>query len=197
MFHYQKIQFLTSAALISQCPEDTGAEVAFAGRSNAGKSSAINTLTNITGLAKTSKTPGRTQLLNFFSLDDTHRIVDLPGYGYAHTASRNRQRWSKTIDAYLTTRKALKGLVLVMDSRHPFKPFDEQVIEWCLSIELPFHILLTKVDKLKQKEVQQLKNQFTNRFDPDDPLASWQLFSSLKKQGVDVLRQRLDAWLEP
>src|SRR5574344_3133786 len=143
----QQARFLISAAKVDQCPEDSGLEIAFAGRSNAGKSSALNTLTHA-NLARTSKTPGRTQLLNFFSLDEQRRLVDLPGYGYAKVPIPLKQHWQKHLEAYLTQRDSLTGIVLMMDIRHPFSPFDRMMLDWAKSSGMPVHVLLTKADKL-------------------------------------------------
>lgn len=197
--HYNTARFLISAAKLSQCPEDVGAEVAFAGRSNAGKSSAINSLTNQNSLARTSKTPGRTQLINFFDLNvDGIRIVDLPGYGYAKVPIAMKEHWQKHLDAYLQRRQCLRGVVLVMDIRHPMKEFDEMMINWCESTGVPLHILLTKADKLKRGPAQAtlLKIEKETKERLADKV-SVQVFSALKKTGVDQLRNRLDSWLLP
>ena len=197
--HYNTARFLISAAKLSQCPEDVGAEVAFAGRSNAGKSSAINSLTNQNSLARTSKTPGRTQLINFFDLNvEGIRIVDLPGYGYAKVPIAMKEHWQKHLDAYLQRRQCLRGVVLVMDIRHPMKEFDEMMINWCESTGVPLHILLTKADKLKRGPAQStlLKIKKETRERLADKV-SVQVFSALKKTGVDQLRNRLDSWLLP
>lgn len=193
---YRRAQFLTSAAKLAQAPADTGYEVAFAGRSNAGKSSAINTLCDQQGLARTSKTPGRTQLLNFFALDGERRLVDLPGYGYARVAVSIKRDWQGTLSEYLERRRCLRGLVLLMDVRHPLKDYDRQMLDWAIGIDLPVHVLLTKADKLKRgpatnvllttrKAVAQLGGQ-----------VSIQLFSALRRSGVDQAYQVLDRWLE-
>ena len=135
--HYNQARFNKSASKLHQCPADVGAEVAFAGRSNAGKSSAINTLTNQTKLARTSKTPGRTQLINFFDLNiEGLRIVDLPGYGFAKVPLEMKQHWQKHLDDYLQSRECLRGVVLVMDIRHPMKEFDQMMVDWCLHLRL-------------------------------------------------------------
>ena len=197
--HYNTARFLISAAKLSQCPEDVGAEVAFAGRSNAGKSSAINSLTNQNSLARTSKTPGRTQLINFFDLNvEGIRIVDLPGYGYAKVPIAMKEHWQKHLDAYLQRRQCLRGVVLVMDIRHPMKEFDEMMINWCESTGVPLHILLTKADKIKRGPAQStlLKIKKETRERLADKV-SVQVFSALKKTGVDQLRNRLDSWLLP
>ena len=145
---FTKTQFLISAPTVWQCPEDVGREVAFAGRSNAGKSSAINTLTNNSKLARTSKTPGRTQLLNFFSLTENCRLVDLPGYGFAKVPKAMKQAWDRNLAEYLQQRRSLKGLVMLMDIRHPLQEYDWQMIGWATQSAMPVHLLLTKADKL-------------------------------------------------
>lgn len=193
---YRQASFLTSAAKLSQCPEDSGLEVAFAGRSNAGKSSALNCLTGQNSLAKTSKLPGRTRLINFFSLDEQRRLVDLPGYGYAKVSDSIKQAWQKTLGRYLEERKALKGLVLLMDIRHPLKPLDESLLHWAIEANLPTHILLTKSDKVKQKEKAENLKDVKIRYTQSDHLVSVQTFSSLKKQGLENLYQVLNQWFE-
>ena len=195
--HYNAARFLISADKLSQCPEDSGAEVAFAGRSNAGKSSAINALTNNGKLARTSKTPGRTQLINFFDLNiEGLRLVDLPGYGYAKVPIAMKEHWQKHLDQYLQQRYSLKGVVLVMDIRHPMKEFDLMMIEWCKSTHIPLHVLLTKADKLKRGPAQSivltLRKELTQILGDK---VSVQSFSSLKRAGVDTLSVRLDEWL--
>lgn len=191
--NFQQTRFCISADKLQQCPSDSIAEVAFAGRSNAGKSSAINTLTQNSKLAKTSKTPGRTQLINFFDLN-IHgvRIVDLPGYGYAKVPIPVKTHWQKHLESYLQQRNALKGIILVMDIRHPMKEFDQMMIEWCRSIHMPLHVLLTKSDKLKpapaRNTLQTLRTELQNRSDAETTI---QTFSSLKKEGVLMLRNRL------
>ena len=147
---YKSVSFLTSAPSIKQCPADTGREIAFAGRSNAGKSSAINTLTRTKGLARTSKTPCRTQLINFFELGADRRLVDLPGYGYAKVPIAMKREWDKHLAEYLQMRQSIAGLVLLMDIRHPLQEFDQQMLNWAAQAGLPVHILLTKADKLKR-----------------------------------------------
>ena len=146
--NYRATSFLVSAARFDQCPPATGREVAFAGRSNAGKSSALNTLTGSSKLARTSKTPGRTQLINFFDINGEHKLVDLPGYGYAKVPEAMKLEWQKHLGAYLEQRENLVGVVLLVDIRHPMKEFDEHMIQWAISANMPLHILLTKADKL-------------------------------------------------
>lgn len=196
---YNSAQFLLSASRFNQCPDDVGAEVAFAGRSNAGKSSAINTLTSNSKLARTSKTPGRTQLINFFSLNiEDCRLVDLPGYGYAKVPVAMKQHWQKHLDEYLQKRESLRGLVLVMDVRHPMREFDEMMLQWCKSSQLPLHILLTKSDKLKRGPAKSTYLQVRKWVQEElGDLGSVQLFSALKRDGVEALQARLDDWLLP
>lgn len=188
--------FLTSAAKVSQCPPDTGFEVAFAGRSNAGKSSAINTLTRQKSLARTSKTPGRTQLINFFDIDDERRIVDLPGYGYAKVPGQMKDEWGKLIDGYLRQRECLRGLVLMMDVRRPLTDFDQQMLDWCAHTGLPAHCLLTKADKFKYGKAKSQLLATQKSLARYDGLVTAQLFSSLKKTGMEEALQRIADWLE-
>ncbi len=196
---YQQAEFLQSAAQLSQCPTAIRAEVAFAGRSNAGKSSAINTLTDNKKLARTSKTPGRTQLINYFAIDKSRALVDLPGYGYAKVPQKMKKEWDRNLSEYLQRRDCLRGLILLMDIRHPMQEFDTMMLNWAVEGEMLVHILLTKCDKLKKgpanntllavrKHLQQAKV---------DDLVSAQLFSALKKQGVQDLVNVLDEWLVP
>ena len=197
--HFNTAKYQISASKLNQCPEDIGAEVAFAGRSNAGKSSAINALTQQTNLARTSKTPGRTQLINFFSLNiEGLRIVDLPGYGYAKVPVAMKQHWQQHLDEYLQKRECLQGVVLVMDIRHPMKEFDEMMVGWCQATGIPLHVLLTKADKFKRGPQQStlLKLRKELKAVLGDKV-SVQVFSALKKQGVDVLQNRLSSWMLP
>jgi GTP-binding protein len=193
--NYRGAQFLTSAAKLSQCPPDTGWEVAFAGRSNAGKSSAINSLTNNKKLAKTSKTPGRTQLINFFELSDCQRLVDLPGYGFAKVPLAVKREWTKQLEIYLQNRQCLRGLILLMDVRHPLQPFDRQMLGWALQASMPVHILLTKADKLKRGAAGTALLQVRAELKPQEELTSVQLFSALKHEGHKELIAVLDGWL--
>ncbi len=193
---YSKAIFLKSAAQVSQLPPDTGYEVAFAGRSNAGKSSALNCLTRIKSLARTSKTPGRTQLINLFTLDDERRLVDLPGYGYAKVALRVKEDWQKHLAHYLDVRKSLRGLVLLMDIRHPLKELDQMMLEWAIERSLPVHILLTKADKLSRSEVKSTVLKVRKHYELVGHLITVQSFSSLKKEGVDELINQLNQWYE-
>jgi len=196
---FNSARYLVSANRFDQCPADEGYEVAFAGRSNAGKSSAINTLTGNSKLARTSKTPGRTQLINFFDLNvENVRLVDLPGYGYAKVPIAMKIHWQKHLDTYLQKRNCLKGLVLMVGIRHPLKEFDRMMIDWCKSSQMPLHILLTKADKLKRGPAQSTLLQLRKMLEAEmGDLVSVQTFSSLKRSGVDELRQRLTSWLQP
>ncbi len=193
---YRQAAFLKSASKLSQCPEDAGIEVAFAGRSNAGKSSALNCITQQRALARTSKTPGRTQLLNFFTLDDRRRLVDLPGYGYAKVSQNIKSEWHKSLEHYLEARDSLKGLILLMDIRHPLKELDELFLHWGIEAGLKIHILLTKSDKVNQQAKSKTLRLVKERYQLADQLLSVQTFSSLKKQGLDEVYQVLNKWFE-
>ena len=179
---------------IRQLPDDTGTEIAIAGRSNAGKSSVLNVITANSKLARISKTPGRTQQMNVFVLDDERRLVDLPGYGYAKVPVAIRKHWGATLNRYFQERNALSGLILIMDIRHPLKPEDQQMLEWALDVGLPTHILLNKSDKLSRgagmSSLQKLKGLI------NDDLVSIQLFSALKKTGTEEARAVLDQWFD-
>jgi GTP-binding protein len=192
---YRRAQFLTSAAQLHQCPDDAGWEVAFAGRSNAGKSSAINSLTGQRKLARTSRTPGRTQLINFFSLGEAQRLVDLPGYGYAKVPRKTKDAWNRQLEAYLSRRQSLRGLILLMDVRHPLQPFDEQLIAWASAATMPIHVLLTKADKLSRGAAKQALFGVRGRLSYLGDLASVQLFSALKHEGHAELIAVLNRWL--
>ncbi|MDB1122520.1 ribosome biogenesis GTP-binding protein YihA/YsxC [Vibrio algarum] len=195
--HYQNTHFITSAPDIRHLPEDEGIEIAFAGRSNAGKSSALNRLTNQRSLAKTSKTPGRTQLINLFKVQENCHIVDLPGYGFAQVPVELKKKWQKSLGEYLQKRESLKGLVVLMDIRHPMKDLDQQLIFWAVESNIPVQVLLTKADKLKSgaRKAQLLKiKQDAVGYGGD---VAVDLFSSLKGIGVDQLRNKLDTWFAP
>lgn len=190
---YRQASYVLNAARLSQLPQDLGREVAFAGRSNAGKSSAINVLTDQKSLARTSKTPGRTQQIVIFEIDLSRRIADLPGYGYAKVPENVKREWQQLMTQYFETRKSLRGVVLVMDIRHPLRPFDEQMLAWCKAVDMPCHILLTKSDKLKRGAAQStllgLKRQLPAS-------VSLQLFSATKKTGREELIGKLNEWYE-
>ena len=185
---FRAAQFATSAPDSRRLPADTGAEIAFAGRSNAGKSSALNAICDQAGLARTSKTPGRTQLLNVFVLDEARRLIDLPGYGYAKVPVAMREKWRQVIDAYLRERESLRGVVLIMDSRHPLKDFDRQILAYCREIGLACHVLLTKSDKLSRSEAARTLAVVRAECAKQGWTATAQLFSALAKTGLDEAR---------
>ncbi|MDG1753223.1 MAG: ribosome biogenesis GTP-binding protein YihA/YsxC [Thalassotalea sp.] len=193
--HLSKATFTISAPDIRRLPEDTGIEVAFAGRSNAGKSSALNTLTNQKGLARISKTPGRTQLINVFEVSETQRLIDLPGYGFAKVPLEMKKKWQKALGEYLEKRESLKGLVVLMDIRHPLKDLDRNLIEWAAESNLPVLALLTKSDKLSQgkasAEVLKVKKNLAS-LNADIRV---QAFSSLKRTGADQADKIICDWL--
>lgn len=189
---YHQAIFMKSSPNLKDTPPDTGKEIAFAGRSNAGKSSAINTLTRQNSLARTSKTPGRTQMLNFFEINGQQRFVDLPGYGYAKVPLEVKNKWHQLMEIYLTQRKSLCAIVLVMDVRHPLTEFDWQMIEWCQHTGLALHILLTKADKMTYGAAKNTLLQVQRELkDINIPLTA-QLFSALKKTGIDEVHLALD-----
>ncbi len=194
---FTQAAFLQSAPTLSECPADSGSEVAFAGRSNAGKSSAINTLTRQGKLARISKTPGRTQLINLFSLTEDKRLVDLPGYGYAKVPKAMKARWDKNLAEYLQGRQSLKGLILLMDIRHPLQEYDWQMLAWSSDCGMPVHVLLTKADKLKKGPAKSTLLQVRKvlREEGMDELASVQMFSALKRSGIEELESVLRSWL--
>lgn len=195
---FQNAVFLTTVANLRDLPQDAVREVAFAGRSNAGKSSAINTLAGRVRLAYVSKTPGRTQHLNYFTLAEGKYFVDLPGYGFAKAPEAIRSQWEGLIGPYLSKRDQLVGLVVIMDSRRPFTDLDVRLIDWFRPTGRPIHILLSKADKLSRQEqtkmLRSVKAEIATWGDAD--LYSVQLFSSLKKTGVEEAEQVLAGWLE-
>ena len=191
---YQEAKYLTSVAAFSNLPPDEGAEVAFIGRSNAGKSSVLNVITGIKGLARTSKTPGRTQMINFFALNKRQRLVDLPGYGYAKVPHMVQERWEELVDSYLKKRRCLKGLVVVMDVRHPLKKMDEDVIEWAVKYNISLHVLLTKSDKLSQSAARKVFNDVQARLNAYSDKISAQLFSSHNRTRLDEIKSVLTDW---
>ena len=192
MSQYPDAKFILSANAPQQFLPDDGREVAVAGRSNAGKSSAINVIVNRRQFARTSKTPGRTQLVNFFSLRDDSRLVDLPGYGFARVSDKQRQHWGRLLQAYFEARNCLNGLILVVDVRRTLTDFDRQMLSLAESVDLPAHILLTKADKLKRGQASSALLQVQKELNGQ---ASVQLFSALKRQGVDEARQVLESFL--
>lgn len=195
--NYSRARYLLSAPTLAECPPDDAREVAFVGRSNAGKSSAINVLTGHTKLARTSKTPGRTQLLNYFEVEAGRYIVDLPGFGYAKVPLEMKEKWQRHLENYLQKRQSLQGIVLLMDIRHPFTDFDRMLIQWSIESELPLHVLLTKADKLSRGAARNALFAARRTLEAQGPLTSVQLFSALSKEGADELRAKLDGWLAP
>ena len=194
--YYQRAKFLISASQSSQFPTEQGFEVAFAGRSNAGKSSALNALCDNKNLARTSKTPGRTQLINFFSLDEQRRLVDLPGYGYAKVPENMRREWQQLMEDYLSNRPYLVGLVIIMDIRHPLKDYDLQMLQWCQHFGTASHVILTKADKLKRGPAQQSLLSVKRTLKDEGFDTSVQVFSALNKTGIDVLQAKLNSWYQ-
>ena len=193
--NFRNAVFLQSASGIENAPSDYGWEVAFAGRSNSGKSSAINTLTGQKKLARTSRTPGRTQLINFFTLSDNQRLVDLPGYGFAKVPLAVKKKWNQQLERYLQRRQSLRGLIMLMDIRHPLTEPDQQMLGWAITADMPVHILLTKSDKLKRGPAQNTLLSVRHQLSAHQALVSVQLFSSLKGIGVDELGRQLNGWL--
>jgi GTP-binding protein len=192
---YHKAHFTQSSQRPADMPGETLPEVAFAGRSNAGKSSALNALCQQKALARTSKTPGRTQLINFFAIDEVGFLVDLPGYGFAKVPEAVRRQWTELIEYYLAERRTLKGVILMMDIRHPLKDLDWQMIDWCEASSVPVHILLTKADKLKRGAASTALIQVRKALKEQGSGATIQLFSAPKREGVDQAHAVLDHWL--
>lgn len=194
MMNLAKAQFSTSAPDIKRLPADTGIEIAFAGRSNAGKSSALNTLTRQKSLARISKTPGRTQLINVFDLEEGKRLIDLPGYGFAKVPLEMKKKWQKALGEYLQLRQSLKGLVVLMDIRHPLKDLDKDLIAWASDSNLPTLILLTKSDKLSQGKAKAEVLNVQKKCEHYQGDITVVAFSSLKRTGVDKATQVLSDW---
>jgi GTP-binding protein len=195
----RQAQFLLGAARAKQFPDDSGWEVAVAGRSNAGKSSAINVITDIRGLARISKTPGRTREINFFTIDAARRLVDLPGYGYARVPLPVKQAWQRLMEEYFRQRRCLRGILIVMDCRHPLTDFDQQMLQWCGHAHLPVHVLLTKADKLSRGAATAVLHKVRaqmNQSAQGNPPATVQLFSALKRTGVGEAQEMLAKWME-
>jgi GTP-binding protein len=192
---FREARYLLNAHRLDQLPADAGAEIAFAGRSNAGKSSALNAICDQQGLARTSKTPGRTQQLVVFTIDEAHRLIDLPGYGYAKVPEKLREHWRHVIDAYLRTRESLVGIVLIMDARHPLREFDRMMLDFARATGRASLCLLTKSDKLSRGEGARVLGQVRKELAALAPDATAQLFSSLSGGGVDEARATLTQWL--
>jgi len=193
--HFQHTRFILGTRDTRQAPADVGAEVAFAGRSNAGKSSALNVITGQRSLARISKAPGRTREINYFLIRDKLRLVDLPGYGYAKVSREMQQQWQQQIAYYLENRRSLCGLLLLMDIRHPLRPVDELVLRWCHAANLPTHVLLTKTDKLKRGPAGTALQQVRTRVQVLHSKSSIQLFSALTREGTETTRNVLENWL--
>ena len=188
---FQRATFLKSAPKMAHLPPDSGYEVAFLGRSNAGKSSAINAVTGQKSLARTSRTPGRTAALNLFSFDDERRLVDVPGFGFAKVSASMRVSWSNLINSYVEQRACLRGVVLVMDIRHPLQPQECQLIDWSIAANLPIHIILTKADKLSKHGAKLVEQRVRQQIDPAITVG---LFSAKDRVGVSALREHLGRW---
>src|SRR3990167_2480938 len=191
---YQKAYFLLSVADVKQLPPDEGVEVAIVGRSNSGKSSVLNRLTQNKRLARVSKTPGRTQMINIFVLDEKRRLADLPGYGYAKAPLAAQKKWQNTIDNYLHIRQSLTGMVVVMDIRHPLTPLDQDLLSYCEQQNLAVHIILNKLDKLSKTAVSKTLQQVKAALKNYSNSITVQAFSALKGIGIEELRKQLDKW---
>ena len=192
--NFRKVHFVTSAPDIRHLPNDGGVEVAFAGRSNAGKSSALNALTQQKNLARTSKTPGRTQLINLFELEPGKRLVDLPGYGYAQVPEEMKRKWQESLTEYLQKRESLKGLVILMDIRHPLKDIDRQLLDWAVSNDLEVLVLLTKADKFNTAPRKTIVQQVRRDVLMFGGNVRVEAFSALKGLGIDTLAEVLTGW---
>ncbi|MGH8378697.1 MAG: ribosome biogenesis GTP-binding protein YihA/YsxC [Gammaproteobacteria bacterium] len=189
---FRQTRFLKSAAALADLPSDSGREVAFAGRSNSGKSSVLNAIAGVKGLARVSKTPGRTQLINFFSVADTQRFVDLPGYGYAKVPDAVRAGWNRLMEDYFSSRQALTGLVLVMDIRHALTDFDTRMLAWVEPLNLPVLVLLNKADKLSSSAARGIQRSVAAEL---GGYAQAQVFSALSGNGIEDARRTLNVWL--
>jgi GTP-binding protein len=197
MRHYQNLTFYDSIGYISQLPANSMKEIAITGRSNVGKSSVLNLLSNQKKLARTSKQPGRTQLLNFFQIEHGYYLVDFPGYGYSKVSKKQIQHWHALIDHYLTTRQNLVGIVLIVDLRHVFKPFEIMMLDFAIQIDTPIHVVLNKEDKLKQNEKMKqyhYASKYIDGFSPE--LVSYQLFSTVNAKGKTQLINQLNHWFD-
>jgi len=194
MSHYQKAYFLLSVADVKQLPPDQGTEVAIVGRSNAGKSSVMNRITRNKGLARVSKTPGRTQMVNLFVIDENRRLADLPGYGFAKVPLAAKLKWQKTVNEYIEERECLKGLVLVMDIRHPLRETDAQLLSYCDHRGLPVHVVLNKADKLSKNDAIITLREVKEALKDHRNEISVQLFSALKITGLKELEEVVDRW---
>jgi GTP-binding protein len=194
---YHRAEFLLSGVRLEQLPASLTHEVAFAGRSNAGKSSAINAITQQKALARISKTPGRTQQINVFPISPDRALIDLPGYGYAKVSAGTRAEWERLLPHYFSTRKSLRGVVVIMDIRHPLTPHDQAMLELTKVNELPVHVLLSKADKLNRGPAMNALQAVRRDLRRLHPQATVQLFSAVTRQGVDEVHAQLDRWLFP
>tara|TARA_B100000029_G_scaffold105324_1_gene95973 strand:- start:2084 stop:2668 length:585 start_codon:yes stop_codon:yes gene_type:complete len=190
---FENINFFKSISNINQAPDDIGSEVAFVGRSNAGKSTTINVITNRTSLAKTSKTPGRTQLINFFNLDENIRFVDLPGYGYARASKEKQKSWGRLVTDYIKKRRSLKGVILIIDIRRGVGDMDKMFLDFFIPLNKGLHIILTKTDKISRQQQVNVLNETEEVF---GSIASIQLFSGTKKVGVSMARDQITSMLK-
>ena len=190
---FENIDFEKSISELNQSPEDIGSEVAFVGRSNAGKSTAINSITNRNSLAKTSKTPGRTQLINFFKINDNSRFVDLPGYGFAKASKEKQKSWNRLVTDYIKYRQSLKGVVLIIDIRRGFGEMDLMFLDFYLPLNKQLHILLTKADKLSKQKQSLILNEAIGNY---GSIATIQIFSGTKKIGISEAQDQVTKFLE-
>ena len=191
----QQVRFLKSASTLQDFPQDKGAEIAFCGRSNAGKSSVLNAICQQNNLARTSKTPGRTQLINFFKLDGDIRLVDLPGYGYAKAPAPKQRQWQRLTESYLVHRNALCGLVLLMDIRHPLTDIDWTMVHWSKHYGLSLYVLLTKVDKVNRNTMTKSLTRVTSELEQRGFDAGTQIFSATKRIGIVQVQEKISAWI--
>ena len=189
---FENINFFKSISNINQAPDDIGSEVAFVGKSNAGKSTTINVITNRKNLAKTSKTPGRTQLINFFNLDENIRFVDLPGYGYAKASKEKQKSWGRLVTDYIKKRRSLKGIVLIIDIRRGVGEMDQMFLDFFIPLNKSLHIILTKTDKINRQQQTNILNKTEEQF---GSIATIQLFSGTKKIGVSIAREEIASML--
>ncbi len=195
MVNFKSAKFITAYSASSNPPEDRFIEVAFAGRSNAGKSSSLNALTGQKKLARTSSKPGRTQQINFFGIDAKKFLVDLPGYGYAAVSKTLKQEWQGLMEGFLRSRQSLRGVVIIMDIRHPLKESDIQMIEWCDERNLKMHLVLTKADKLKKNKINQTLASVKSEVKDIKTEVSVQAFSSETKLGIQELKAKISQWM--
>ena len=191
---FRVARYLMGAAKLDQLPPDIGVEVALAGRSNAGKSTALNAIADQKGLAKTSKTPGRTQLINLFMIDESNRLTDLPGYGFAKVSKDQKAEWQKTLSRYLQERECLKALVVFMDIRHPLKETDKQMVQWAVTANIPVHVVLSKADKLKSGARKAALVNAKSRLDRINENITIQAFSATSKLGLEELILKIASW---